>query len=95
MYPPDVTPGYDNWCKNLTEVIQEAEGISDLLNLPIAFDVVTEEKGWDDKFQIIFYMPRKGATFSFFTNSFDKEEAIEWARAFTKNAMTDWFGWDE
>lgn len=95
MYPADST--YPEEVESLDELIEQAEGGSDVLNYPLSwYMTVDDEYGDDDKFEVVFVMPRKScATWSLYTHNFDADRAEEWVLDFTKRAATKWYGWED
>lgn len=94
MYPLDCDSVCDK--ASLKDLIEHCEVSSDILNLPLSWFLFPGDENEERYFQVVFVMPRKYCrTWSVRTNNFDTEESVAWVKEFTKQAATEWFGWDE
>ena len=98
MYPLD-SDFEDNWFDTFAELAEAGESSSDVLNVPMSwfFTGDEDEDDFTNTVQLVFYMPRKGRTWSM-RAKYDPAERAEneqWLKDFTKREMTTWFGCDE
>jgi|GEM_PF-2681554 len=98
MYPPDLD--YDEEYDAFADLRAAAEGLSNCLNLPIAWhfdgpDVEYAEPDDEPEFALVFLMPRKGKTLAMWTGDFDRAEVQAWLDTWLRGEINKWFGWTE